>query len=57
MPDIVVRSERNIDNHLLKGIFSHVDGKNFHFDLEFIVDEVLITHEHYQTNIPFYLFI
>ena len=57
MPGIVVRPESNIDNHLFKGMFSHVKEmeKNIHFDLEFIVDEVLITHKHNQTNSAFHL--
>ena len=55
MPGIVVGSESNIDNHLFKGMFSNVEDmkKNITFDLESIVDEVLITHKHDQT---FYLF-
>ena len=54
MPDIVVRPESNIDNHLLKGMFSHFENieKNIHFHLEFIVDQVIITHE--QTDDFFY---
>ena len=31
--------------------------KNIHFDLEFMVDEVLITHKHDQANSSFHWFI